>query len=55
MNMEKLQWHKEEKIMNWNFYCQLVILQEWVCADMRAVTVIQINLSQMNNKIFEMR
>ncbi len=46
---------KREKIMNWNFYCQLVILQEWVCADMRAVTVIQINLSQMNNKIFEMR
>ena len=37
---------KREKIMNWNFYCQLVILQEWVCADMRAVTVIQINLSR---------
>ena len=46
---------KRENIMNQNFCCLFVILPEWVCADMRAVTVIQINLKQMNNKIFEMR
>ncbi|MFR7441997.1 MAG: hypothetical protein ACLUUG_12615 [Lachnospiraceae bacterium] len=46
---------KREKITSRNFYCLFVILPEWVCADMREVTDIRINLSQMNNKIFEMR
>ena len=46
---------KRENIINRNFCCLFVILPGWGCADMGEVTVIQINLSQMNNKIFEMR
>ena len=55
MSVKRRKMMKREKIMSWNFYCLFVILPEWVCADMREVTDIRINLSQMNNKIFEMR
>lgn len=36
--------------MNRNFYCRFVILPEWEYADMKAVPVIRINLSRINNR-----